>query len=50
MNRFDTLFLSHGGGPLPLLGDAAHQPLVTRLSQIASDLAPPDAILLMSAH
>ena len=45
------LFLSHGGGPLPLLGDAAHREMVTSLQDIAAKhLARPRAILVISAH
>ncbi|OYD25029.1 DODA-type extradiol aromatic ring-opening family dioxygenase [Oceanimonas baumannii] len=46
----DIVFLSHGGGPLPLLGDPAHAELVASLTQLASELPRPDAILLVSAH
>ncbi len=45
-----TLYISHGGGPLPLLGDAGHQAMVNLLRQIASDMPKPTAILLISAH
>ncbi len=45
------LFLSHGGGPLPLLGDAGHREMVALLQEIASQhLARPGAILVISAH
>jgi hypothetical protein len=30
-----TLFLSHGGGPLPLLGDPDHQKMVGALRGLA---------------
>jgi len=45
-----ALFLSHGGGPLPLLGDAAHQEMVACLEHIASAIPRPDALLVVSAH
>ncbi|RMH15192.1 MAG: dioxygenase, partial [Gammaproteobacteria bacterium] len=45
-----SLFLSHGGGPLPLLNDPAHAGLVACLQQIARDLPRPEAIVLFSAH
>jgi len=45
-----SLFLSHGGGPMPLLGDAGHQEMVSCLKQIASSLSKPDALLVVSAH
>jgi 4,5-DOPA dioxygenase extradiol len=45
-----ALFLSHGGGPLPLLGDAGHQEMVSCLKTIASNIPKPDALLVVSAH
>lgn len=45
-----VFFLPHGGGPLPLLGDAQHQPIVDLLRQIPSRWAKPKAILVISAH
>ncbi|TGD73296.1 dioxygenase [Mangrovimicrobium sediminis] len=45
-----VLFLSHGGGPLPLLGDPGHAALVERLREIAPGLRRPSAILVISAH
>lgn len=49
-SRSTVLYLSHGGGPLPLLGDAGHQEMVTLLQDIAAQLPGPDAILVISAH
>ncbi len=45
-----ALFLSHGGGPLPLLGDEAHTEMVALLKQLAAELARPSAIVVVSAH
>ena len=45
-----VLFIPHGGGPLPLLGDQSHQEMVSFLKQIASAMPEPSAILLISAH
>lgn len=45
-----ALFLSHGGGPMPLLGDAGHREMVACLEHIASAIPRPDAILVVSAH
>ncbi len=45
-----ALFLSHGGGPLPLLGDAGHAEMVSCLKRLASDIPRPDALLVVSAH
>lgn len=44
------LYLSHGGGPLPLLGDPNHAELVTRLRALGALLPRPSAILVISAH
>ena len=45
-----VLFLSHGGGPLPLLGDPAHLEMVLHLRAIAERMPRPSAILVVSAH
>jgi len=45
-----SLYLSHGGGPLPLLGDAGHQEMVDNLQVIAGQIERPTAILVISAH
>jgi aromatic ring-opening dioxygenase catalytic subunit (LigB family) len=44
------LFISHGGGPLPLLGDPGHAELVLTLQRIARELPRPSAIIVASAH
>lgn len=49
-----VLFLSHGGGPMPLLGDPGHAGLVEAFGQIREKLRtltrPPKALLFVSAH
>ena len=45
-----ALFLSHGGGPLPLLGDPAHVEMVQSLESIAAAIDRPEAIIVISAH
>ncbi|MCU4677277.1 dioxygenase [Catenovulum sp. 2E275] len=49
-----VLFLSHGGGPLPLLNDPSHQPMLDTFSAIKQALNRlenlPSAIILISAH
>lgn len=51
MARFPkALFLSHGGGPLPLLGDPGHDEMVSCLQEITTRFPKPDAIALVSAH
>ena len=46
----NVLFIPHGGGPLPLLGDKGHQALVDFLKDITPTLGIPSAILVISAH
>jgi len=46
----NVLFIPHGGGPLPLLGDENHQEMVSFLKEISSGLGRPSAILVISAH
>jgi aromatic ring-opening dioxygenase catalytic subunit (LigB family) len=45
-----ALFLSHGGGPLPLLGDPAHEEMVACLASIAASTERPAAMIVVSAH
>ena len=45
-----VLFIPHGGGPLPLLGDINHQTLVSFLKEITPVLGIPSSILIISAH
>jgi aromatic ring-opening dioxygenase catalytic subunit (LigB family) len=45
-----VVFLSHGGGPLPLLGDPNHIELIQHLRQLLQDLEAPKQILVISAH
>ena len=45
-----VLYLPHGGGPLPLLGDMNHSGLVAFLKTITKKLGKPEAILIISAH
>ena len=48
--RQRVLFLSHGGGPLPLLGDPGHRQMIDTLQAIAGELPRRSAIVLISAH
>jgi len=45
-----ALFLSHGGGPLPLLKDPEHSAMVSCLQAIATKIPVPDALVVVSAH
>ncbi len=44
------VYFSHGGGPLPILGDASHQAMLDFMAQLPARLTRPDAILVISAH
>lgn len=43
-------YLTHGGGPLPLLDEPGHRELVASLKALAAAVPAPKAILLVSAH
>lgn len=45
-----VLYISHGGGPLPLLGDASHEELVAHLKYVPTIIKHPSAIIVISAH
>ena len=45
-----VLYLSHGAGPMPLLGDDGHKEMVENLNIIAAKIAKPSAIIVISAH
>ena len=49
-NKAQIVYFSHGGGPLPILGDASHEAMVDFMLQLPSQLRNPDAILVISAH
>lgn len=49
-SRSPVLYIPHGGGPLPLLGDPQHEALTAFLQKVRSQLGTPEAILLISAH
>lgn len=48
--KAQIVYFSHGGGPLPILGDASHQAMVDFMRQLPMRLRKPDAILVISAH
>lgn len=48
--RVQIVYFSHGGGPLPILGDPGHQAMVDFMKKLPSQLRKPDAILVISAH
>ena len=48
--KAQIVYFSHGGGPLPILGDPGHQKMVDFMLQLPAQLHKPDAILVISAH
>ena len=48
--RAQIVYFSHGGGPLPILGDPSHQAMVEFMKKLPSMLRRPTAIIVVSAH
>jgi 4,5-DOPA dioxygenase extradiol len=44
------IYLSHGGGPLPLLGDPSHDAMVSFMKNLSSKIEKPEAVIVISAH
>jgi aromatic ring-opening dioxygenase catalytic subunit (LigB family) len=49
-NKAQIIYFSHGGGPLPILGDPSHKAMVDFIKKLPSQITKPDAILVISAH
>lgn len=49
-NQNSIVYLSHGGGPLPILGDPGHQAMIDFMTRLPEQLPRPEAILVISAH
>lgn len=49
-SKAQIVYFSHGGGPLPILGDAGHKAMVDFMQGLSSQLKMPDAIVVISAH
>lgn len=45
-----VVFVPHGGGPMPLLGDVNHRELTHFMQSLAADLPRPKAIVVITAH
>lgn len=50
INKGNIVYISHGGGPMPLLGDAHHLEMIEALKVISQKVGKPSAILVISAH
>jgi 4,5-DOPA dioxygenase extradiol len=49
-NTAQIVYFSHGGGPLPILGDPGHKSMIDFMLKLPSQLKKPDVILVISAH
>lgn len=49
-NQAQIVYFSHGGGPLPILGDPGHQAMIDFMTKLPARLRKPDWILVISAH
>jgi 4,5-DOPA dioxygenase extradiol len=49
-NRAQIIYFSHGGGPLPILGDASHKAMVDFMLKLPARLRKPASIIVISAH
>ena len=45
-----VLFIPHGGGPLPILGDSRHKEIIKFLKNIKFRINKPSSIIVISAH
>ncbi len=45
-----VLYISHGGGPLPLLKDPSHADMVSFMTSLTKRIAKPKHIIVISAH
>lgn len=48
--KFQIVYLSHGGGPLPILGDPSHKAMVEFMKKLPQLLIKPKLIIVISAH
>ncbi len=48
--KANVVYVSHGGGPLPLLGDPSHAAMVRFMKGLGTSLPRPKAIVVVSAH
>lgn len=45
-----VIYLSHGGGPMPVLGGRGHEEMIRFMKSLPGELPEPDEILVISAH
>jgi aromatic ring-opening dioxygenase catalytic subunit (LigB family) len=49
-NNGQIIYISHGGGPLPVLNDPAHGKMINFMRQLPDLIRRPDSIIVFSAH
>ena len=49
-SKGQIVYLSHGGGPLPILGDPGHKAMIEFMTKLPGRLKKPGVILVISAH
>ena len=49
-DQLQIVYFSHGGGPLPILGDPSHQKMIEFMQKLPARLRRPEAIVVISAH
>ncbi len=49
-HKAQIVYFSHGGGPLPILGDPSHKAMIAFMKKLPSYIRRPEAILVISAH
>lgn len=49
-NQIQIVYFSHGGGPMPILGDPSHQAMNDFMSWLPSQIRRPDFVVVVSAH
>ena len=50
LRKANIIYFSHGGGPLPLLGDQGHQAMIQFMKDLPAQLPVPEAVIVLSAH
>jgi 4,5-DOPA dioxygenase extradiol len=44
------IYFSHGGGPLPILGDPSHNSMINFMKNISTKIKKPESVIVISAH
>ena len=52
ISRLPAIYIAHGGGPFPVLGDPGHAGLTAALKRLPAQInvTKPSSILVISAH